>query len=386
LYQQLFTGIANYETLGNRILHRIKAAHAFRQIEQVRELSRILINIPIKEYQLIAQYYLAWRGCREKRWDTKILELVAEQSHTYQTRALMSLGAVEGYNRDYTAELYYFNEALKTSPNVSDFIEISKAIAVIKAKEGFHKQALKDFENVLLVFKHANPFAYYDFLNSYAVELGESGRKYEARNISRIVLASPFIQAYPEWQQTARDLREPNRSFISVPLIKSEHAEFKEIISQLTSEPMKPAEVIPFKLKEAPPPQKLERLTPQEINELSLDQKRELILSEIRTSEMSEFEYNKLIVMLGLLKRGPADKILDLEDEEILDDIAVIWANHVEPENFAAVMSALRDCEDSSRRNDIIDRMIKKAFQQTHQTRLSEEAWRLQVERRLPKK
>jgi hypothetical protein len=83
---------------------------------------------------------------------------------------------------------------------------------------------------------------------------------------------------------------------------------------------------------------------------------------------------------------GPADKILDLEDEEILDDIAVIWANHVEPENFAAVMSALRDCEDSSRRNDIIDRMIKKAFQQTHQTRLSEEAWRLQVERRLPKK
>ena len=58
LYQQLLTGVASYEALGKRIISQIKAAQAFRQTEQVRELARILINIPIKEYQLIAQYYL----------------------------------------------------------------------------------------------------------------------------------------------------------------------------------------------------------------------------------------------------------------------------------------------------------------------------------------
>jgi hypothetical protein len=29
LYQQLFTGIASYETIGSRIIRQIKAAHAF---------------------------------------------------------------------------------------------------------------------------------------------------------------------------------------------------------------------------------------------------------------------------------------------------------------------------------------------------------------------
>src|SRR5436305_9388485 len=57
LYQQLLRGISNYEQLAARILRQIKAAHAFRQTERVKELSRILIKVPIKENQLIGQYY-----------------------------------------------------------------------------------------------------------------------------------------------------------------------------------------------------------------------------------------------------------------------------------------------------------------------------------------
>jgi hypothetical protein len=47
-------------------------------------------------------------------------------------------------------------------------------------------------------------------------ELGESGRIYEARNICDAVLASPFAFAYPEWQQTAQDLRGASRSIVAV--------------------------------------------------------------------------------------------------------------------------------------------------------------------------
>jgi hypothetical protein len=59
-YQQILSGIGTYQELGNRIIRQIKAAHAFRQVERVSELARVLINIPVKKYQLIAQYYLVW--------------------------------------------------------------------------------------------------------------------------------------------------------------------------------------------------------------------------------------------------------------------------------------------------------------------------------------
>jgi hypothetical protein len=179
-------------------------------------------------------------------------------------------------------------------------------------------------------------------------------------------------------------LKEPNRAFISVPSIERGHAK----VNQPTTEakPEQPASVIAFpQLKEAPQPKKPERLTPQEINGLTATQKRELILAAIRSSKTLESDYDKMLVMVGLLEVGPADKILDLENEEVLDDIVVIWSAQIEPEELAAVFSALRDCEDRIRQRDILDRMIRIAFEQTQLCGLTEEEWRLRVERRLPK-
>lgn len=68
-------------------------------------------------------------------------------------------------------------------------------------------------ENLIPVIKHTDALVYFDFFNSYAVELGESGRIDEARNISESVINSPFAFVYPEWQGTANDLRGKSRSF-----------------------------------------------------------------------------------------------------------------------------------------------------------------------------
>jgi hypothetical protein len=94
-------------------------------------------------------------------------------------------------------------------------------VAVIKAKQGERRHALKDLERMLPLMKYAPPHIYFDYLNSLAVELGEAGRKHEARNVIKHVLASPFAIAYPEWRETAEELKEPNRSFAvisSLPL------------------------------------------------------------------------------------------------------------------------------------------------------------------------
>jgi tetratricopeptide (TPR) repeat protein len=240
LYQQLLTGVASYEALGKRIIKRIELAHAFRQTEQVRELARILINIPIKEYQLIAQYYLVWCKCREYEYPAATLESIIEQTQTYKTKALFSRGAIEWYKGKNETALYFYKEALRTSPTISEHIDLSRTIAVLKATEGFHKSAMRDLENLEPLIRYAEPRLYYDFLNSYAIELAEAGRKQEARNISRIVLASPFAPAYPEWQDTAEDLKPANRSFVAksrsrykrqnvLPMPEVEHGETEQI-------------------------------------------------------------------------------------------------------------------------------------------------------------
>ena len=214
-YQQLLSGIVSYRELGNRVIRQIKAAHAFRQVERVGELSNLLLNIPIKEYQLIGQYYLYWCRYRNHECDIASLEAIIDHTRTYKAQALLSRGTLEYDHRRHQEAFYFYAEALKARPNVSEYIAISRAIAVAKATDGFHKLALTDMEKLLPIIKHAEPRLYYDFLNSYAVELGEAGRKQEARNISRFVLASPFAHAYPEWQETANDLMGINRSFVA---------------------------------------------------------------------------------------------------------------------------------------------------------------------------
>ncbi|MFP5262506.1 MAG: hypothetical protein ACLGJB_11430 [Blastocatellia bacterium] len=205
-YQQILGGIVSFEGLGNRIINRIKIARAFRQTDVVRQLSSILINFPVREYQLIGEYYEVWCDYRESKCRTEVLEKIIEQSKTYKTKALFSLAAFEGRKGRIETSFHLYEESLKTAPTVSEQIEVLRSIAVLKAGEGFHTSSLKDLESILPFIHHSEPLAYYDFLNSYAIELGEAGRIEEAQNVSRLTLASPYAFAYPEWRETEQDL------------------------------------------------------------------------------------------------------------------------------------------------------------------------------------
>ena len=145
LYQQILSGIASYEALGKRILSQIKTAQAFRQVKQVRELSKILINIPIREYQLIAQYYLVWCKCREANYNSELLESIIDQTATFKVKALSSRGTFEWYKGNNEAAMYFYNEALKASPTVTEYIDLSKAIAVLKSHRGLPSIGNKRF-------------------------------------------------------------------------------------------------------------------------------------------------------------------------------------------------------------------------------------------------
>ncbi|HKY03781.1 MAG TPA: hypothetical protein VJQ56_02770 [Blastocatellia bacterium] len=219
MYQRLLRGVAAYQELGRKIVEEIKAARAFRQADTVRDLSGILINIPVKEYQLIGQYYLVWCQYLESEFQTDHLERIIERTRTYKTKALTSRGTIEWYKGNNEAAMYFYNEALKTSPTISEYVDLSKAIAVIKSQEGFHGSALRDLENLIPIIRHAEPVVYCDVLNSYSVELSEAGRLQEAANVSKLAVNSPFGPYYCEWQETYSEVNQKlhkRRSMVAV--------------------------------------------------------------------------------------------------------------------------------------------------------------------------
>jgi AraC-like DNA-binding protein len=229
LYQRLLSGVATYQELGNRILRQIKSAQAFRQVEQVRELARLLVNVPIKEFQLIAQYYLVWCKCRESEYQTAVVERIAEQTQTYKVKALSSRGTFEWYNGNNEAALYFYGEALKASPTISEYIDLSKGIAVLKSQEGFQRSAIRDLEATLRIIRHAEPLVYYEFLNSYAVEMASAGRLIEAESASLLAVSSPFGPFYREWQDTLTDVRSRRKRRSTVTIIRAEQESEAEL-------------------------------------------------------------------------------------------------------------------------------------------------------------
>lgn len=224
LYQALLRGVGSYQQLGNRLIQLAEHAHAFRQFDRVREYGQILSNIPIKSFQAVGYYYLAvaansmGNGDQDKA--RRLFELVADTApEAYKAKAILSLAAIATHAGDYQSQVRYSVESLKASKDVSTTVRAHLGIAIYKSMEGFHQQALKDMESLYRLARHSQPVVFFDYLNSLAVELGEVGRIQEACNVSRLVLASPFTFAYPEWRETAQELNPSRRSMVTVGAI-----------------------------------------------------------------------------------------------------------------------------------------------------------------------
>jgi len=217
----LLSGIPTYEELGTRILKHIESAHGFRQVQRVRELARILSNVPIREYQLIAQYYLVWCKCQELQFHSDILERIVEKTETYKAKALISRAAFDVYQGNIEQAFHFYAEALKTRPTLSDFIKASTGIATLKSMEGFHTSALRDLERLLPLLSYAEPLNYFEVINSCAVELIANNRLSEAHNAAVVAVSSPFGPFYPEWQETLSDVRSKRKRRSTVMLSRS---------------------------------------------------------------------------------------------------------------------------------------------------------------------
>lgn len=196
-------------------------AHTSRQFDLVGCVGKLLLELPFsRRWESVAHYYEALSLNRGSRGDTAsagtMFEQVADKaSLQYRARAMLALGANSLAASDNRTATFFYREAMRIGARDDAFAPATLCFAswmtaVVKAMEGDHRGALADLESMFPLVRLASsvqPYAYYEYLNTLAVELTEAGRLEEARNASRIVLASPFASAYPEWRETRDEIQ-----------------------------------------------------------------------------------------------------------------------------------------------------------------------------------
>ena len=223
-FYQLFAHAAQknrgLSELGNRLISLAEHARAFRRLNDLDELSQLLINLPLsKKHAHIGHYYHALSIKRNGKGDldkaARLLEQVAESAPPlFRVRAVQSLGGNALYKGQYGLGLKLYAEAsqLAHAERVHDPASAVIGlwdVATLRALDGNHGDALTLLEKarpLAQAIRTVHPHIYYGYLNSLALELGEAGRLSEAERASKISLASPFASAYLEWHDTKREL------------------------------------------------------------------------------------------------------------------------------------------------------------------------------------
>jgi hypothetical protein len=144
----------------------------------------------------------------------------------YKARAILSLGLMSRHSNEILEASKRIVEAHRLAIKTGDLLtayQAQKEQAILQSIQGNNKGALGLLRNAQQLARQVGkvfPPYWFDYLNSYAVELGENGQVAEAEQISRIAVASPFARIYSEWEETLNEqktrLNKPSRSQVAV--------------------------------------------------------------------------------------------------------------------------------------------------------------------------
>lgn len=220
LLVRAFATVKTVTEITPRLIQLADLAYGRRDLDMLADLSALLYGLPGGEAQSAGLYYQAIILRRAGKYEAskRLLEQVsAHASPSTQARALQTLGTVYEAQSQWSEAARLYTEALRAARGV-DSLAAYRALgqlAVMKSIAGDHRQSLADIQSLwpiarLLTPQH--PDLFFQFHNSLAVELAAVGKIDEAREASRIAVASPVAHAYPEWQETAAEIAEQQSS------------------------------------------------------------------------------------------------------------------------------------------------------------------------------
>ena len=325
IISELISGVYSeqiFTHLRNGLAALAEHAYGLRQMKVVEQASQLILNLPLgRAHESVARYYEALCLHRKGQSATAriLLERVAEEGpQQYRAKALVSMSATFYEKGDFRSFLPLNVEAGRVMAqqkwlDPKTALLSRRNIALYRSSDGDHRGALADLENMFPLARAVGPwqqYLYYDYMNSLAVELCEVGRLEEAKNVSQIVLASPFAAAYPEWRETGEEIElrgwRPSRSTVAVTQIAAgtqEPNEIKNLVILPTAWRDSPAPASPA---ESQPPARVIKFpsrTPsmsEENDKEQLDpsQKRRLVADKLYEMFMASLEDGPIDVEL----------------------------------------------------------------------------------------
>ncbi|HKQ06641.1 MAG TPA: hypothetical protein VJ464_16020 [Blastocatellia bacterium] len=198
-----------------RLINLADYTYTQRRFDLLEQVGILLHQISNKR---AGEYYLALVAKNKGYVDESLLLLdrvVESSDQRFRARGFMTLGSICFQENKLADSFTYELMALETARegNCDPFVavEAQRSIALFRSLDGDRRQAITVLENLfplVRIFSRQQPLLYYQFHNSYAVELGGVGRHHEALSAIGIALASRYASAYPEWQETRAELVE----------------------------------------------------------------------------------------------------------------------------------------------------------------------------------
>lgn len=317
------------EDLANRLASAADHSYILRRMDDVAVVGDLLSSFPLpREWQSAGRYYQALglnRSDDAVRAGRMFEEVAATATPKYKARALLSLGTRYLRVGDPQTALSLYNEirCIATrdfDPVTSYFAE--QMTAVIKSLDGDHRGALADLEKMVPLVRMASslqPYAYYDYLNSLAVELAETGRPDQARRAVDTALRSPYACAYPNWRETfeqvASKQQRPSRSVVAVERCTREvNTTHQRVIGMNSLVHLPRAESVAVTRKTLPGYSKARVLDFQKWKTM-LEQSRRLVSRALTLDQRSQMTTGeKLIRLMDLISQ-------DNNDDETIDSI-----------------------------------------------------------------
>lgn len=206
-----------------QLIRAAESCYCLKDAEGQQKLGSVLKEFP-NPFGAIGAYYEAFYLTRTGQYEKSqknLEQTLIYAPEDYKAKSLIALGGLEERRQNFQEAMRFRTEVSKFN-NISFNLEAGFGIAALLGTEGNHKHAIKILESFLPALRllKGTPL-YFDYLNSYAVELTEVGRIYEASNVIKIVVNSPYISHFQNWLETSDEIEQKGyrlRSAVSVRL------------------------------------------------------------------------------------------------------------------------------------------------------------------------
>jgi hypothetical protein len=216
----ILTSEKELRRIGWQLVKLARHASFAKRMDVVEGASEVIAGLPLPpEIKTVAHYYQA--VVEKHRGNVEHARLILAQiacgpPSAYRGRAFLELGWTYVDAGESISALPFYLEATRVSQGV-DLLTMAQArmmTAVVRSIDGDHRRALDGLDQVwpmVRLASHEHPALRYDYLNSLAVELSETGRIEEAKHAIEIALRSPFPERYPNWKATRDEIADKER-------------------------------------------------------------------------------------------------------------------------------------------------------------------------------